>query len=332
MIRKRYLSLLLAALLHLIFVVLVVCCVVEYNQVRENSLYRVQFGAEAYETEDTSYQLSSFFYEQEDVLGTNSNLVLTQGRMQSKIMQLSSECSEGLAYAYSTEITGNVSTASRESDSKIILYGGDFCNLHFGSILGRDVQNRCVLINDTLSFLLYGSSDADGMELSLDGIKYTVLGVVNDGQGEPYLYMSWDIYDETVGEDSASASSASLCVTCLEILVPEEYSGQAERILENVFDTDSNEVSYVNNTGRFGVGRALKGFFSARDERFEEMAQAVDYPYWEIDALRMSLKLARGLVVVIAFGAVLALYDIVKIIIFISRTRDGSNSNEKKSK
>ena len=329
--------------LHVILVGFVAGYIVRCNSIQKNALYRVQFAAESYEAEDDGYQLFSLFFEQRDALGSNADSTLTRSGMSLKISQVESKCgsaesddSDGsddsfgsLSYAYSTELTGNVNTTSRETETDIILYGGDFCGIHFGSVLGSDVMNNCVLINDTLSFLLFGSSSSEGMELELNGVKYEVLGVVDDGQEEPYLYISWNMFVRDMDEYGVYASGAELCVTCLELLIPEEYDGQAADIVEKVFKAEDNGISCVNNTGRFGVWRILSGFFERDEARYQEMDSEVWYPYWEINALRLSTSLARWVIRNFTAAILLILADIIYIIIFEKQKKSVFDSKQK---
>ncbi len=324
--------------LHVILIGFVLGYVFRCSGIQKNALYRVQFAGEAYEAEDDDYQLFSLFFEQNDALGSNADYTLTPSGMSLKISQVESECgsaesdesddSDGsddsygsLSYAYSTELIGNVNTMSRETETDIIIYGGDFCGIHFGGVLGSDVMNNCVLINDTLSFLLFGSSSSEGMELELNGVKYEVLGVVDDGQEEPYLYISWDMFVRDMDEYGVYASGAELCVTCLEMLIPEEYDGQAADIIENVFKAEDKGIAYVNNTGRFGVGRILSAFFDRDEVGFQKMASEVGYPYWEICALRLSISLAKWVICIFTVAFLLILADIICIIIFVKQKK-----------
>lgn len=197
-----------------------------------------------------------------------------------------------------------VSGALGKGDASVTAVGGDFFNFHpiklvSGSYFtARDLMQDRVLLDRELSWLIFGSSDVEGLSLDINGMNFVVAGVIeresdsastkayNAGRG---LYMSYDAYKK-LNENAG--------ISCYEYVMAEPVSGYARSTAETSFPV--KDAEFVDNTQRFDALSVMK---LALNPLARSMQTApIIYPYWE-NAARYTESVAGMLYV----GAILLL-------------------------
>lgn len=217
-----------------------------------------------------------------------------------------------------------VSGALGKGDAAVTAVGGDFFNFHPIKLISgnyfsaQDVMQDRVLLDRELAWLLYGSSDVEGLSLDINGSSFVVAGVIEReddsistraykaGRG---LYMSYDAYKklyETAG------------ISCYEFVMAEPVSGYARNTAEASFPVRDAEI--VDNTHRFDSFRVMKLSL----DPFERSMQSapIIYPYWE-NAARYTEDMAGYLYVRSIMLLILPLCTLIYYaVLFLKRGKD----------
>lgn len=198
-------------------------------------------------------------------------------------------------------------TASGErgsAEAAVIAVGGGFFDFHplrllSGSYLREDdLTLDRVLLDEELAWRLFGGTELAGMELQLNGQRFSIAGVVErekdaasraaytDGPG---LYMSYEAYEALTG-------SGGVC--CYELLLPEPVQGWALSLAREKFPLGGGEA--IQNSERFGLPRllALRGSMDARTMQ----SRGLRYPYWENAARLVENRCLRLLTAALLLG------------------------------
>ena len=181
--------------------------------------------------------------------------------------------------------TGKLSASSDlgKGEVSVIAVGGDFFLFHplrllSGSYLTEsDVMDDRVLLDEDTAWLLFGGTDLEGMPMKLNGVPFTVAGVVQReqdfasrkaytaGQG---IYMSFDAYTRLKEGTGAN---------CYELVMTDPVKNFVLNFVKEKFPLGQGEV--VENTGRFAFWKVLglvRQFGARSMQRL-----GVLYPYWE---------------------------------------------------
>lgn len=190
-------------------------------------------------------------------------------------------------------------------DANMIVTGGDFFLFHpltliSGSYYSDDdlMQDRVVL-DETLAWQLFGSSDVEGMAVSINGKIFTVAGVVKAEQDKasqyligkkPYMFISYagiQLVQEQAPE-----------INCYEAVLPSPVKGLAESIITDVMSVSEDNRTIIVNTGRFSVAKMLKAAFDGGKSAVID--KPIVYPYWENAARITEQKAAHLMTAMIA--------------------------------
>lgn len=200
--------------------------------------------------------------------------------------------------AYSKELTGFASLGKEREEVFVTAVKGDFFQFHPIELVSGyyfrpdELMDDRIIIDETLAWKLFGSSDVAGMDLELNDRRCFVAGVAKNPSGrvetyaygaKPRIYAPMELVDTQSTED----------ITCYEVLIPNPVKGfgkklvtdylfgeaQAgeEKLLEERQRTEDVEV--VENTSRFQL-LSLLGLvkdFGIRSMRENQ----IKYPYWE---------------------------------------------------
>lgn len=181
--------------------------------------------------------------------------------------------------------SGKLSASSDlgKGEVSVIAVGGDFFLFHplrllSGSYLTEsDVMDDRVLLDEDTAWLLFGGTDLEGMPMKLNGVPFTVAGVVQReqdfasrkaytaGQG---VYMSFDAYTRL--KEGAGAS-------CYELVMTDPVKNFVLNFVKEKFPIGQGEI--VENTGRFAFGKVL-GLVREFGTRSMQKLGVVN-PYWE---------------------------------------------------
>ena len=170
-----------------------------------------------------------------------------------------------------------------KGDASVIAVGGNFFTFHplrliSGSYIREgDLMQDRVLLDEELAWILFGSSDLQGLTLKLNGVPFVISGVIEREQDfasqKAYtagmgLYMSYDAWksmNETAG------------ITTYELVMAEPVKGFAVNFVREKFPIGQGEI--VENTGRFGMGRLLWLVTQFGSRSMQKLG--VLLPYWE---------------------------------------------------
>lgn len=191
--------------------------------------------------------------------------------------------------AWSTTTKLNASSDHGRGEAAVIAVGGDFFEFHPLRLLDgdyirqSDLMKDRVLLDEEMAWLLFGGTDLAGMSIRLNGVPFSVAGVVQretdfasrkcykDGMG---LYMSYDAL-LTLDENAT--------ISCYECVLADPVKGFAMNAARE----------------KFPIGRGLIFCNSTRYEYWNLMDILLQYgtrgtqstgavlPYWE-NAARMT--------------------------------------------
>lgn len=222
--------------------------------------------------------------------------------------------------AWSTTGKVSVRSALGSGEASAIAVGGSFFNFHplrllSGSYLTEsDLMKDRVLLDEDLAWLLFGGNDLQGMEMTVNGQRFIVGGVIereNDfasrkaytaGMG---LYMSFEAFaqlNETAG------------VSCYELVAAEPVEGFVRSAVEKSFPIGAGEI--VENSARYtlrGLLRVIGGFGTRSMQTL-----GVIYPYWE-NAARLLEDWSALLLLLGALGLLLPVFTAVWLLLRLLR-------------
>ncbi len=190
------------------------------------------------------------------------------------------------ADAFSFE-KGKVSLISDygSTEANAIVTGGDFFLFHELELLSGyyysddDLMHDRILIDETLAWQLYGSSDIEGKHVILDGKYFYISGVYKrseDPDAEKLMGTAPLLYIPYQGNELIGGTNY---FTCYEVCMPNPVSGLAEMIVrDSVSVTEENRVTVVNSE-RY----SLKNRFSLmKNFRYRTVRDSlIVYPWWE---------------------------------------------------
>jgi hypothetical protein len=175
------------------------------------------------------------------------------------------------------------STDLGKGDASVIAVGGNFFHFHplrlmSGSYFQEgDLMQDRVLLDEELAWVLFGSSDLQGLTLKIDGVPFQIAGVIQReqdfashkaytaGMGLFMSYDAWKSLHETAG------------ITSYELVLAEPVKNFGANFTREKFPIGHGEI--VVNSGRFRMGRllGLVGQFGTRSMQ----KLGVLLPYWE---------------------------------------------------
>ena len=284
----RFLALL---LLNVALLVLAIVFAVKLHHV--TNLLITQSAAEVWkgQSEENFVQVSAFQPVGKEL--TESQIETFHHTLEQKFVDASLEAPEnGSLYqdAWSTtaqDIT--VSTNSVTYTAKTIGVGGDFFLFHplplrSGSyISNRDFTYDRVVLDEELSWALFGSYDVAGQTVWISNEPYVVAGVVSrekdkasskaytDGAG---MFVTYSALTHITGGEEAKEPG----ISCYELVMAEPITGYGLSVLRESFPTKDESV-FVQNTNRYSLKNLLT-IVSQFGERSMNTAGVI-FPYWE---------------------------------------------------
>ena len=175
------------------------------------------------------------------------------------------------------------STDLGKGDASVIAVGGDFFQFHPLRLLSGsyfregDLMQDLVLLDEELAWILFGSTDLQGLTMKIDGVPFQIAGVIQREQDfasqKAYtagmgLYMSFDAWKslhETAG------------ITSYELVLAEPVKNFAVNFTREKFPIGHGEI--VVNSGRFRMGRLLGLVAQFGTRSMQKLG--VLLPYWE---------------------------------------------------
>lgn len=227
--------------------------------------------------------------------------------LEQKLVENSLEAPEGGSlYADAWSACGSLTLTGDHGSAKTaaIGVGGDFFLFHpltlrSGSYLSEaDLMQDRVILDETVAWTLFGSSDVTGMTVYIDQKPYYVAGVVHREddpastrayRDDAGIFLSYDAFYALTKQN----------VTCYEIVLPNPISGYGLGLVQENFEVGTGAI--VENSTRYSMSNLLQvaGDFGLRSMGHNGVA----YPYWE-NATRLTedwlaaLLIAIGLLIV----------------------------------
>ncbi|MFW5646934.1 MAG: ABC transporter permease [Acetivibrio ethanolgignens] len=269
-----------------------------------------QLAAKRWASDDTRYTQVSVFlgggrvFSENDV---NSFRVNLSRKLEEASLKAKTKSARLWVDAYSTELTGSAALGRVNEDVMITAVGGDFFQFHPMELVSGyyfrpdELMNDRVVIDETLAWKLFGSSDVVGMDFELDGQKCFVAAVAKNPSGrvEEYAYGSkprvyaplklTGLLDAGAGENGLATGS----ITCYEVLIPNPVKDFGKKIVtEYLFGEVKageeelakarrrmQDIEVVENTTRYQPLPLLQlvKTFGIRSMRENQ----IRYPYWE---------------------------------------------------
>ena len=187
--------------------------------------------------------------------------------------------------AFKLNVTTMSESYAPNVEANTIVTGGDFFRFHPLELLSGcyysddDLMQDRVVIDETLAWQLFGSSNVSGMAVSIGGKIFNVAGVVKSEQdkasqyvldSKPYMYISYG---------GIKLIQEAPEITCYEAVLPNPVKGLAKTMLTGVLSVSEEEYTLVENTERYSIPKIFKAAFDGGKRAVVD--RAVVYPYWE---------------------------------------------------
>ncbi|MGN0552864.1 MAG: ABC transporter permease, partial [Oscillospiraceae bacterium] len=220
-----------------------------------------------------------------------------------------------------SEMKLNITTMSESYapnvEANAIVTGGDYFMFHPLELLSGcyysddDLMQDRVVIDETLAWQLFGSSNVSGMAVSIGGKIYNVAGVVKAEQdkasqyllgSKPYMYISYG---------GIKLIQEAPEITCYEAVLPSPVKGLAKTMMTEVLSVPEEEYTLVVNSGRYSITNIFKAAFDGGKRAVVD--KAVVYPYWE-NAARITEENAADVLIAMT---VLLCVPIITVLYFV---------------
>jgi hypothetical protein len=239
--------------------------------------------------------------------------------------------------AYSTEATCNVVRPATDvlneisSEAMLTGVGGDYLLFHplmfvEGSFVSEESSNtQTIVLDESLSWTLFGSYHSVGMTVNINSIPYTVVGVVRksdtkiDKQSYGDLMRAYVLFEELPrifpvqpsSLDNSGSDVSALAIQCYEVVLPNQLDGIAEQNLISAMNTvgkDMKNFLLVKNTNRFSLLKLYDTVFPIGEnyasrnpytlphwELSAQIAESVLLYWWAMECLGLMLSITSGL-------------------------------------
>jgi hypothetical protein len=219
------------------------------------------------------------------------------------------------AYTYAAEETMTVHGPKDKATAEVIAAGGDFFVFHpqmfvYGSAFLNDESNpNGVVIDEDLAWKIFGATDIVGMEMTVDGVPFTVTGVSRRASdrgiydytyGErPRMYMSYAGYVKLRGDGEH--------ITMFETALPNAVRGFAQNIFRSAVTANEETMSVMEASDRFSIMNRYANMKILKYSWIRE--NKIEYPYWENEARTADFRCAILMIfeVILAAAAVCAM-------------------------
>ena len=236
-------------------------------------------------------------------------------------------------------------SAAISNETVLTGVGGDYSLFHplmiiEGSFLSESISDtKTIVLDEGLSWLLFGSYHSVGQDVTINGITYKVAGVVRKSETKidkqsygdfPRAYILFDelarIFpgtpanpaNDTVpaaaeGNGSGLPDASNLAIQCYEVVLPNQLDGIAKQNLISALSTsgkDAKDYWIVQNTGRFTLPNLVSSVFPIGAKAAEKTQFRM--PFWELSA-----EIAESVLVfwwaMMALGATVSLTSLLVV-------------------
>lgn len=217
---------------------------------------------------------------------------------------------------WSTNGTVNVKGEHGKGEAAVIAVGGNYFDFHPIRLLNGDylhpddlMQDR-VLLDEELSWLLFGGTNLQGKQLTVNGIPYVVAGVIEREtdfatqkaySGEMGMFMSYEGLHK-LQED--------LKIDCYECVLANPVKNFAINVAREKFPIGKGEI--LCNTDRYQVEKLMTDIVLKYGTRSAH-STGILYPYWE-NAARMTEDWAA---LCLLLGTLLPIFPLIMACIWL---------------
>lgn len=278
-------------------------------------------AAQRWDRDGGSTQISCFF---SDDAGFNTDgMYALRAKLNSELTAAASGPNgkvPEIADAYSTPIGSAYVTcdSTGKGEADLTAVGGDFFLFRDFRLLSGayfsddDIMQDGAVIERSLAFTLYGSSNVAGQLIYIDGVQFYISGVIDDptdkyqkrtADESPRVYVSYK-GAESLPQVMYSASGSGgfygdgtgsqpklTKITCYECMTCDPVENFGYGTIEKHFgDTYKGKLVLVNNTERFKPSVMAKAYRHRSDLAVRK--ETVVLPYWENASRIAEFKLA----------------------------------------
>ncbi len=295
-----------------------------YLEIQKRSLDD-QMQAKRWSQEEEYAQISFFFskssgMQPEQVKGVRYQL---ESRLKEQSIEANNSLARLFVDAYASFGELSLKGEQKSIEVEAIGVGGDFFLFHPVKLLSGqyfaegDVRNDIILIDEDVAWQLFGSSDIAGKDVRINEHYYKIAGVFEREQKElemlagsegPMVYLPYDAFAKLTGEN---------IISTYEIVMPNPVRGFAKGIIQECFSLEKQDAILVENSDRF----SYEAFYQLLKERAVRTMKTNDIvlPFWENIARVKEEKLAEVALFQVCISAILVLYWLGAIIVFMVR-------------
>lgn len=221
--------------------------------------------------------------------------------------------------AYSAQ--GKITVVSSQStlEARAVGIGGDFFFFHplqlvsGGYFSGNDLMKDSILLDEEAAWQLFGSSDIEGMSVTIGGVPHYISGVIKREEGrfaENAGLNSTIIY---VSEETLSEYGTSEGISCYEVAAPNPVKGFVYNTVKEKFGLKEYEMLVVENSSRYSIEAMIPVVLDFGIRSMQN--SAVHFPYWE--NIARGCEDIRAVVLIIQFILLLIPAVIILIALII---------------
>ena len=178
----------------------------------------------------------------------------------------------------------------------------------------QDLMHDRVVIDTQLAWELFGSSDASGMTVIIQGKECLISGVVQPEEDYasktaygtmPRIYISYPFYEQNWNLETGY-------IRCYEAVLPNPVKGFAQTTLTKLLNLKESSSVILKNTDRFSLSGRWE---TLRNLKKLLTCEVVTYPYWENSARIISYDTA----ILLLFEIISLIYPIIYLIFLICK-------------
>ena len=292
---------------------------------KTNSLMDQQ-GAERWDAEGDSVQVSCFFEEHVEI--TKNEFIGFEKTLEKMLLEVLSqeETSEEnskrlLVDAYSAMGTITItSEKGKMEDAAAFGIGGDFFLFHPVQLIdgryftGNELMHDSVLLDEDGAWQLFGSNDIVGQSVMIGGIPHYVVGVFERPGGKFTEAVGLDKPIVYVSEETLSEYGTTQGISSYEVIAPNPVKHFVYNAVKEKLGVQEADMMVVENTTRYSLESLIPVIldFGTRSMR----KTAVCFPYWEnvargYEDISALVLIFRFLFLLIA-GIILIVFLIIK--------------------
>lgn len=270
-------------------------------------------GAERFSGDGERYaQISTYFTEDDAVSEWNIGSYRSSVQKELEEASIESPYKDARLWldCYSAKTEAKLVNESATVDATMIGVGGDFFYFHPLTLQKgyyfseKDVNQDRILVDGEIAWKLFGSYDAVGRIIQINGRNCKIAGVfelpedkvTKEAVGQkPLLYVPFELLAGSGGATPPAAGGSSgsgPTIDCYQILLPDPVSGFARKMVLKAVagidltstggsekDVEALRMDIVQNTDRFSFVRLLTVMKESVNRSMHN--KPMEYPFWE---------------------------------------------------